>query len=123
MRDDLGAAPAERVVAARVVEMPMRVEQHADGRAAEPLRDDQRELGAVVRGAAVDHEPRGAVIEQQHVAREALELVQAVAQGSDVERLRRELLRRGRARETRDARGRDRGGGAESQAQKITAIA
>jgi hypothetical protein len=80
VRHDLRAGRAERVVAAGVRRMPVRVQQRADRRAAGALANQRGERGGLLRRAAVD-DRRGRPFPQQHdVAAGAADQREPVAQ-------------------------------------------
>ena len=110
---------AERVVRARVIEMPVRIEERRERRAAKLLGDDLRERRALLRRTAVDEHAAGRRAEHERVGLLALDHHEPVAQLRFAQR-RRRLRGRGaraseqpRAPETRTLR---------REAQEIAAV-
>ena len=67
--DDRRGALAEQLfVAAAVVEVPMRIEQHLDGCGSEPLAEQLAQRRRVPRSAAVDEEQRALVGTRNDIA-------------------------------------------------------
>src|SRR5690606_37146906 len=93
--DDPRSRTADRLVAARVSEVPVRIEKNFDGGAAEMLRDEACDGLLVLRRAAVHHRDPGGAAEQDDVAAEATELQQSVPQRGRLRR-RRVVLRKRR---------------------------
>ena len=82
----------------------MRIEQHLDGRGAEPLAEQLAQRRCAPRSAAVDEEQRALVGTRNDVAAGSRNQLQAVAQLRDGER-RRGLLRAKHARSANHRRG------------------